>query len=401
MNLTLLFDLDDTLLENDIESFLPNYLGAFAKEVAPHVEPDLFIKALLAGTREMVNNQRPDCRLKEVFEATFFQALKVNPSEFQIIADRFYSQVFPTLRDLTQPRPEAIQLVEEAQARGYKIVIATNPLFPRTAILQRLAWANLPVEKYDFELITSYEIFHFTKPDPHYFAEILARIGWPSSPAVVIGDDLERDISASRHLGLAAFWIEQEGITPPDGSKAPSASGGLEDVLPWLDNTPMENLQPDYTTPTAMMAILRATPAALDSLCRDLPAEKWTARPQPEEWCVTEVLCHLRDVDQEVNLPRVQKVLTEDNPFLPGEDTDPWAEQREYIRQDGTKALGQFIAARLKLLDALAAIDPQDWSRTARHAIFGPTELAELVDFISGHDRLHLQQVHQILPGRN
>jgi HAD superfamily hydrolase (TIGR01549 family) len=397
VSLTLLLDLDDTLLGNDIDTFLPHYLGAFSKEVSPYVEPDRFVRTLLASTQEMVKNKRPDCTLQEVFEATFFPALDVNVENFRAIAERFYTDIFPTLQGLTQPRPEAIQLVEEAQARGYRLVVATNPLFPMTAILQRLSWAKLPAKKYAFDLITTYESFHFVKPEPSYFAEILARLGWPSDPAVMVGDDLERDISASRRLGLPAFWIERDSLDPGNGRHTPSASGSLADVLAWLDSTPQDALQADYTSPSAMLAILRSTPAALDSLCRGLQEPYWITRPQPDEWCLVEILCHLRDVDLEVNLPRVRKVLGTDNPFLTGEDTDRWAEERRYLHQDGTRALAQFTNLRLKLLDSLEGLDPQNWERTARHAIFGPTRLAELVNIIASHDKLHLQQVHQAL----
>jgi FMN phosphatase YigB (HAD superfamily) len=397
VSLTLLLDLDDTLLQNDIDSFLPHYLSAFSKEAAAYVDPDRFVEMLLAGTQAMVKNRRPDCTLREVFDATFYPAIGVNPGEFQSLADDFYSRVFPTLRSLTRSRPEAVELVETAKQRGYQVVVATNPLFPLTAILQRLAWAELPIDKYEFDLITSYETFHFVKPEPSYYAEIMAHLGWPSGAVLSVGDDLGRDITASRRLGLPTFWLARDGVPLPDEREAPTASGNLADVLPWLDSTKVENLQPDYTSHSAMLAILRSTPAALDSLCRHLSQGSWKTRPQPDEWCLTEILCHLRDVDQGVNAPRIKKVLENDNPFLPGEDTDRWAEERNYFIQDGLEALKQFTATRMKLLDILEAIPAESWRRPARHAIFGPTDLAEMVGIISGHDRLHIQQVHQVL----
>ncbi len=397
MKTTLLLDLDDTLLVNDIDDFLPNYLGAFSKAVAPYIDPDRFVKTLLAGTRAMVANRRPDCTLKEVFEDSFFPILGLPPELFRGVAERFYDEVFPTLRELTQPRPEAVRLVEEALARDYRLVIATNPLFPAAAIQQRLEWAELPVEKYPFELLTTYETFHFVKPEPAYFAEILARMGWPEGPVVTVGDDLKRDIIASRRMGLAAFWLGRDGTEPPDGPDAPSAIGALEDVLPWLDRTPPEDLRPDFSVPSALLAILLATPAALDSVCRPLPAEVWTRQPTLNEWCITEILCHMRDVDQDVNLPRLRTVIEQYNPFIPGVDSDPWAEERGYIQQDGPRALQKFTHVRLQLVELLESLQPEDWLRSSRHAIFGPTNLNELVSIIAAHDRLHVQQMSKIL----
>jgi len=397
MTPTLLIDLDDTLLDNNIDTFLPAYLQALSIELAPLAEPKRLIDALIAATGKMIKNTQPDCTLKEVFEEAFYPALGVKVSAVQGSIEKFYSEVFPTLKKLTRPRPEAIRMVEQAFERGYQLVIATNPVFPQTAILQRLEWAGLPADQYRFTLVTSFENFHFAKPQPAYYAEILARLGWPEGPVVMVGDDLGRDIAASRKLGLAAFWLTRSGKTVPDEPEAPTASGSLADLIPWLENTPVPVLQPDYNRTSAMLAVLRSTPAVLDTLSRDLPSQAWTKRPEPDEWSPTEILCHLRDVEKEVNLPRVQLLLEQNNPFLAGKDTDPWAEQRHYIRQDGMQALFKFTAARLELLDLLETIQPEDWNRPARHAIFGPTRLAELVGINAGHDRLHVRQVERAI----
>ena len=117
----------------------------------------------------------------------------------------------------------------------------------------------------------------------------------------------------------------------------------------------------------------------------------------PEEWCPVEIVCHLLDVDAEVNLPRIRKVLQEDNPFISGKDTDRWAEERAYICQDGPRSLEKFLATRIELLNLLTRISSEDWSRPARHAIFGPTQFGELISIIAGHDRLHVRQIHRAL----
>jgi hypothetical protein len=155
---------------------------------------------------------------------------------------------------------------------------------------------------------------------------------------------------------------------------------------------PPEPLHINFTSQAAMLAVLRSTPAALATLCRQKPANL-ARRTATGEWSPGEVLCHLRDVDEEVNLPRLRKVIGERNPFLPGQDTDPWAEARQYIRQDGLQALDAFTNTRLEVLKLLVELSQEAWNRPARHAIFGPTNLRELVNIIVGHDILHVQQV--------
>jgi len=397
MTLTLLLDLDDTCLGNSMDTFIPAYLEALGEHLASYVPPEKMVPTLLASTQLMLQNKSPDRRLKQVFDQAFFPTLGIDVDDFQNQIDSFYVEKFPSLEGLTQFRPEAVRMVEEAFARGYNVVIATNPLFPLTAILQRLDWAGLPPQRYPFSLIPSYESFFFAKPNTAFFAETLSRLGWPEGPVVMVGDDLNLDITPARQLGLGTFWINNNEQPSKDNPNASDGHGTLAELLPWLDATPREHLLPDYTHPEGMLAILRSTPAVLEAISGDLDKPTWTKHPGPGEWSFTEILCHFRDVDAEVNLPRIVSVLQETNPFIPGIDTDQWAEERLYFCQNGREALDDFISSRIQLLDILDNLKPDDWTRPARHAIFGPTVLKELISIIVGHDRLHIRQVHTSL----
>jgi HAD superfamily hydrolase (TIGR01549 family) len=344
----------------------------------------------------MIVNLQPDRTIEQVFDSVFYPSLGIKRVDVQATLDAFYADDFPNLRSLTEFRPQAVELVEGALAHGYKVAIATNPLFPRTAILQRLAWAGLSLEKYPIALVPDFESFHFAKPNPHYYAEFLARLGWPEEPVVIVGDDLENDILPARQLGLPVYWVPNQ-PTEWNGPGEPPIQGRLADILPWLDLTPMEQLTPDYTSPASMLVILRTTPAVLQYFCQGKHAAELSVRPAEGEWSPGEVLCHLRDVEQEVFLPRLHKVTQEDNPFLSGRDTDRWAEERRYIEQDGLQALRDFTQTRMEQLVLLEGLKAEEWSLSARHAIFGPTQLHELVNITAGHDRLHIRQVYRAM----
>jgi phosphoglycolate phosphatase-like HAD superfamily hydrolase len=316
--------------------------------------------------------------------------------EVQGTIDTFYIEDFPKLRGLTQFWPEAVRVVETIIKKGNQAAVATNPLFPRTAILQRLNWAGLPAERVHFALIPSYETFHFAKPNPEFYAELLAQLGWPRIPIVMVGNDTELDIHAAGQLGLPVFWISNNGASKWNEQEEMPPNGKLADLIPWLDESAPGLLQTNFTTPNALLAVLRSTPAALDTLCHQVDINL-ESKPAKGEWSTGEVLCHLRDVDQEVNLPRLEKVINEQNPFIIGQDTDPWAEIRQYCKQDGLQALADFIKVRLEVLKILENLPAEGWDRRARHAIFGPTHLRELVNIIAGHDILHVQQIYKVL----
>lgn len=392
MSLILLLDLDDTLLGNSMGIFIPAYLKELGEHLTQIVNPDKLIPTLLSSTQIMIQNNLPDRTLKEVFDQAFYPSLDVDVDEIQTYIASFYVERFPHLKSLTQFIPHAVEMVEEAFDRGYSVVIATNPLFPLTAINQRLEWAGLSPEKYDFSLIPSYESFHFTKPNPAFFAETLSRLGWPREPVVMVGDDYQHDIKAAQQMGLSTFWITDNEQSLQQSSGSSNGSGSIADLLPWLDSLPGESLLPNYTSIKAMLAILSASAAVLTTFSEDLKSDHWIEHPQPNEWSFTEILCHLRDVDREVNIPRIEEVLSKNNPFLAGIDTDKWADERLYYCQNGIEALNDFISSRIHLLNILEVLKPEDYQRPANHAIFGPTNLKEMLEIIAGHDRLHVRQ---------
>ncbi len=394
MTLTLLIDLDETLLKTTTGNFIPAYLKLIARYIALTIPPDRMIPTLLAATEEMIKNNRPDRTLDQVFDAAFFPTLNQTRADLMPVFDQFYATVYPELQAITIADNQGVELVEQAFARGYRVAVATNPLFPRTAVLQRLSWAGLPVEKYPFDLISTYETFHFAKPNPAYYAEILAQMGWPEGPIVMVGNDIENDIQPAAALGLYTYLLDG-GDTHLENAY-PNGKGQLGDLLNWLDGLDATSGPMELKSPAALKAILKATPAALQTMSADLSPEAWRWQPGPDEWGLTEISCHLRDVEMEVNLPRLEKVLTEDNPFIPGMVTDPWAQERKYALQNGSSALRDFTSCRMHALDLLKGLTPEDGQRPARHAIFGPSTIQELVGFTAAHDRTHIQQAYQV-----
>jgi FMN phosphatase YigB (HAD superfamily) len=396
MSLTLLLDLDDTLLDSNMNAFIPAYFQKLAGYLANRVSPDELVKYLMIGTRQMMSNTDPRQTLRETFDANFYHPLGLDREQMRPVLEKFYDEIFPTLQVLTKPRPEAVAFVDWAVAQGYRIAISTNPLFPQKAIYHRLRWAGLDPQKYPFEVISSYEEFHFSKPNPAYFAEVLARMGWPDGPVLLVGDDPELDLIPAMKMGLSSFWITADGANLPDGLN-PVGEGRVKDLCSWLEGVDQQILQPDLNLPGGLLAVLRSTPAAIASMLAQLSSSQWKGTPQPGEWSVTEIMCHLRDVDLEVNLPRLKKVLEQDNLFVPGMETDVWAKERGYSRQDGLEALDDFTAARVELIEQLQNMDEATWNRKIRHAIFGPSTFRELVSFMAEHDRVHVRQIYETL----
>jgi FMN phosphatase YigB (HAD superfamily)/uncharacterized damage-inducible protein DinB len=397
MKISLLLDLDNTLLDNDMMgTFLPVYLKSLSRNF-PQIPGEVFIKKLLFATQAMITKNQPRLTLEQAFDQIFYPALGIQKSEALPILNRFYEEEFGKLSYLSRPKPAAAQLVQRALDAGWDVVIATNPIFPKKAIQHRLNWAgisdDLPLAK-----ITSYEKFHFAKPNPAYYAEILAQLGNPEQPAVMVGDSLQDDLLPASVLGIPGFLVTSEPQPIPDNMITSIQQGTLDQVWNWLEQISTQLVPPPVTNcAQSILATLNATPAALETLCLDLSPSQWKHQPEAKAWTLTEILCHMRDVDREVNLPRVHIMEQEEMPFLSGVDSDSWAEERHYNEQSGSDALNSFLEVRSEIIGLLNQLSPTGWEHPARHAIFGPTTLIELLGFVATHDTVHMRQVFQTI----
>jgi FMN phosphatase YigB (HAD superfamily) len=389
MPITLLLDLDDTLLETNMAVFLPAYYEALAKHLSPLVPPEVMLGALRSGVQLMMQNRDASRTLQQVFEAEFYPRVGGDPDALRQAVIAFYRDVFPGLRSATRVRDGVHELVDWAAAAGHQLAIATDPLFPIAATLERVRWAGLDPKA--FGIISSFESFHFSKSHPAYFAEVLGRLGWPEHPALMAGNDVERDLRPAASLGLSTFHVVGDG----DGTG--EQSGDLRALRKWIAANEETLKPPAIRTRESILSVLEATPAVLQGMTAGLTLDEWRHEPSPDDWAIIELVCHLRDWEREVHTQQIDALLTSESPFVARPNAAVWAKQRRYLNEAGPAAIREYAAARAASLDLLRAAPEQVWSKPARHAIFGPTDFLEVVGFMAQHDRLHLQQAWRTL----
>ncbi|GAE26571.1 hypothetical protein JCM9140_2653 [Halalkalibacter wakoensis JCM 9140] len=201
----ILFDLDGTLLPMDTQRFVESYLKELAPRVAHILDPNDFVKALLASTTEMIQNKDPNKTNEQVFEESFLALTNLKRDEIWPTLDEFYDTIFPTLSHLTSPTPVAKEVIESAVKQGFRVAIATNPVFPKVAITHRMRWAR--IENLPFELVTVYEDQSFTKPNKEYYLDICDRLNIKPEECIMVGNDVQEDMVTST-LGMKTFLVE-------------------------------------------------------------------------------------------------------------------------------------------------------------------------------------------------
>lgn len=220
-----LFDLDGTLLDLDLDAFLRRYFSALGAAAAPHFPGVDFMPAVLASTSAM-QRPHPGRTNKDVFDEDFRALTGIDLASDHAVFDDFYRDVFPTLGHGYGPMPGARKAIEKARALGLQVAVATQPIFPATAIQHRIAWAGL--SDVVFDAVTSYETMHACKPAPAFFEQTAAMIGCAPDACMMVGDDRALDMPASA-IGMRTFYVGDE--VAPEAHHA----GTMADLAALLD----------------------------------------------------------------------------------------------------------------------------------------------------------------------
>jgi HAD superfamily hydrolase (TIGR01549 family) len=201
----ILFDLDGTLIDDSMETFLPPYFAALTKKLAHLVPPEKLIAQLNASTRAMVANNDTTRTLADTFSADFFPKIGVPRETLMPLFDDFYARDYRELRAFVNPIPEARTVVSRAFDARLPVVIATMPVFPLVAVQQRLEWGKLA--DFSFALITAYENMGTSKPNPAYYREIAQKIGCKPEDCIMVGNEVQNDILPAKRVGMKTFWV--------------------------------------------------------------------------------------------------------------------------------------------------------------------------------------------------
>lgn len=200
----ILFDLDGTLLPMDQNTFVKAYFGGLAKRLAPYgYDSEKLIAAIWKGTGAMVKNdgsKTNEAVFWDAFANIFGESVRADEPKF----DAFYREDFDKVSVSCGYDKRAKETVDAIKARGFRVALATNPIFPSIATEKRMAWAGFKPS--DFELFTTYENSCYCKPNPLYYKAVVDALNIDPEDCLMVGNDVDEDMIAQK-LGMKVFLL--------------------------------------------------------------------------------------------------------------------------------------------------------------------------------------------------
>ena len=231
----ILFDLDGTLLPMHEPTFVNCFYHALVEYVAPVGASPKQVGEVLQGSLMHVLGNDGGRSNRQAF-VDFYEAydrssgLKIHIEDME----KFYANEFDSkVRVSCGCDPEAADLIGYIKSIGTPMVVATNPFFPRVATHARIHWAGLVPD--DFTEITTYEDYHYCKPNLLYYKELFARTGLDPQRCLMVGNNVDEDMIASK-LGCDVFLILRNLINKSNTDISTFKQGTLGDLQRYLKN---------------------------------------------------------------------------------------------------------------------------------------------------------------------
>ncbi len=227
-----LFDLDGTLLPMDQDEFVKCYFGALCKKLAPYgYEPSGLVDTIWRGTAAMVKNTGEKVN-RERFWDVFTQVYGEDSRSDEARLDDFYENDFDIqVRESCGYDPEAAAAVEQIKSMGYRVALATNPIFPTCATESRIKWAGLRRDM--FELVTTYDNSKYCKPNLDYYRDITEKLGVSGEECLMVGNDVGEDMIAQA-LGMKVFLMTEYMINKKNVDISAYPRGGFSELIEYV-----------------------------------------------------------------------------------------------------------------------------------------------------------------------
>ncbi|PLX74208.1 MAG: hypothetical protein C0614_12130 [Desulfuromonas sp.] len=223
-----LFDLDGTLVDVDMNRFIPVYLQRLTARLGDLADP----RALTAVIREavyiMLNGSNGSQTMEQLLLNSLDGEFGIGADEYRQRLELFVEHDLPGLRPLVKGHPLARPLIETCLVNGWQPVLATNPIFPMAVVEARMQWGE--IDGLPFQHVTAYETSRYCKPQAGYFHQLLDHLGTVAESCLMVGNDTEHDLAAA-HVGIQTCLLTPWLIDRTNGHYQANWQGDHEELL--------------------------------------------------------------------------------------------------------------------------------------------------------------------------
>ena len=229
----ILFDLDGTLLPMDQDFFIKTYFISLYKKLEPlGYEMEKFTEAMWSGIGAMLKNNGEQSN-ETVFWERFYAVCGKECKKDVPCFEEFYEKDFDSVLDVCGCNEAIKGTIKKIRDMGFRIALATQPVFPAVATQKRILHAGLLPS--DFELFTTYENSCFCKPRLEYYREITEKLGVCPEECCMVGNDVDEDMVAEE-LGMKVFLLTDNLINKGKKDISRYANGGFDELLKFIAN---------------------------------------------------------------------------------------------------------------------------------------------------------------------
>lgn len=129
------------------------------------------------------------------------------------------------------------------------------------------------------------------------------------------------------------------------------------------------------------------------SLLQGLSKEEVVWKPQPDKWCLLEILCHLYDEEREDFRARLKHSLEMPEQPMPKIDPQGWVTERKYMERNFEDMLTKFLDERNQSVLWLKTLSSPSWKNIHHHPGAGELSAEMFLSNWLAHDYLHFRQI--------
>jgi uncharacterized damage-inducible protein DinB len=143
---------------------------------------------------------------------------------------------------------------------------------------------------------------------------------------------------------------------------------------------------------------LRALPRQLTDALKGITDAEATRRAAPDQWCIKELVGHLRDAS-EVYHQRLYMMSTQTDPVLEPYDQEAFVTEHHYMERDIDEMLQELTRFRALTVELLTTLVNWNWARTGQHVETGRTSIRQMVEYMVEHEAGHLAEIRRLRAG--